>query len=245
MGKDYKSLFYRDKLDEMVDVFFSTIDTDFLYKLSKLTIDEVFSGRLSYLMNNYIYDYCSPSFSNSDMPFKVEYGCSRICLVPLDEQIPYIIKFEPMNNWDEEALSFNERETTLYKEAEGEGLSHFFTKVGFYKTYYYDKNLCFELYCSEKVKCEDGLLDSECSDATDDFVSTYEATTALDVGRNGCQALIDAYGENEVAKLFTFLIDNDIDDVHNNNFGINAEGKPVIFDYAGFDQCIIENFYDF
>ena len=50
---------------------------------------------------------------------------------------------------------------------------------------------------------------------------------------------IDAYGEEMVKRLLKFVDEYNVDDLHRNNYGYNAAGLPVVYDYSGFDDSIV------
>lgn len=46
--------------------------------------------------------------------------------------------------------------------------------------------------------------------------------------------VIEKYGEEEIKKLMDFIDEEQIGDFHNGNYGFNAAGDPIIFDYSDF-----------
>ena len=50
--------------------------------------------------------------------------------------------------------------------------------------------------------------------------------------------LITWYGEEATKWILADC--KDIDDLHGNNYGYTEDGRPVIFDYAGFDDCMYQ-----
>ena len=49
-----------------------------------------------------------------------------------------------------------------------------------------------------------------------------------------CLAFVEKYGENELDKLFNFLEEKGINDLHAMNVGYTEDNSPIIFDYSGF-----------
>lgn len=46
--------------------------------------------------------------------------------------------------------------------------------------------------------------------------------------------LVFKFGIEKIKEIMTDI--NEIEDLHDNNYGYSADGKPVIFDYAGYDK---------
>ena len=49
---------------------------------------------------------------------------------------------------------------------------------------------------------------------------------------------IAAFGEDAVLKLISFIDLEGITDLHTSNYGYTLDGKPVIFDYAGWHEVV-------
>lgn len=48
--------------------------------------------------------------------------------------------------------------------------------------------------------------------------------------------VIEKYGEEEIKKLMDFIEEEQIGDFHTQNYGFNAAGDPIIFDYSDFNE---------
>ena len=65
------------------------------------------------------------------------------------------------------------------------------------------------------------------------YNTTSYAWRAFAIDWVGCA--VETYGFEMVSDMMDFLDENGIDDLHRNNYGFDAEGRPIIFDYCGFD----------
>lgn len=61
-----------------------------------------------------------------------------------------------------------------------------------------------------------------------------EAKKYIPFDRDWLALAIDFFGEEKVFALLQFIDDNDIDDLHRNNYGFDDAGLPVIFDYSSY-----------
>ena len=48
--------------------------------------------------------------------------------------------------------------------------------------------------------------------------------------------LIRKEGLKEAMRFFTFIEENGLTDLHTGNFGIDAKGQLILFDYSGYDS---------
>ena len=123
-------------------------------------------------------------------------------------------------------------EQTIYDDAEGWGLEQFFApnkkiaQIG--HTSIYTQKKCYEVYSTEGSK----FLPKEYTEE--------EETLANGIGQDRLNigwwiSVIRNYGV-KLAELLSEYIDANISDLHYENYGFSQDGKPIIFDYAGFDE---------
>lgn len=93
------------------------------------------------------------------------------------------------------------------------------------------------IYIQKKVKvfndCEREVKPKSNSISNYDKLSDYKGCHILRGNFGGL--LLEYYGAKFLIKLFKFFVRYDINDLHNSNVGFE-DGRPVIFDYAGFNE---------
>lgn len=88
------------------------------------------------------------------------------------------------------------------------------------------------IYAQKKVSFREPKICS--ADSKKKFKSLYPTRYTISETLGGL--LVDAYGEEFVAKLYKFIDFYHIDDLHNGNWTI-VDGKPKIVDYGGYREC--------
>lgn len=88
------------------------------------------------------------------------------------------------------------------------------------------------IYAQKKVSFREPKICS--ADSKKKFKSLYPTRYTISETLGGL--LVDAYGEEFVAKLYKFIDFFHIDDLHNGNWTI-VDGKPKIVDYGGYREC--------
>lgn len=88
------------------------------------------------------------------------------------------------------------------------------------------------IYAQKKVSFREPKICS--ADSKQKFKSLYPTRYTISDTLGGL--LVDAYGEEFVAKLYKFIDFYHIDDLHNGNWTI-VDGKPKIVDYGGYREC--------
>ena len=169
----------------------------------------------------------------------VYHGASKACIVFSTEN--WVIKTNYRVEKQTE-LTYGEIEVRNYIRAEEAGLEEFFAKT--YEIGWRDE---FGMYFYVQEKA--GVDESEISERFYDYVSSgYDEEDFEDedeyydiVSDNvSCmdedERLFAVYGDdNTIRKLCGFVNDNDINDLHEANFGINlVTGRYIIIDFSGF-----------
>lgn len=88
------------------------------------------------------------------------------------------------------------------------------------------------IYAQKKVSFREPKICS--ADSKRKFKSLYPMRYTISETLGGL--LVEAYGEDFVAKLYKFIDLYHIDDLHNGNWTI-VDGKPKIVDYGGYREC--------
>lgn len=195
------------------------------------------------------------------IPFSIRYGITKACLIFDDSsdvfKIPFYynvdceaesalkeafkvsrkrgkyIEFSPKDN-------LCEVESKLYALSKEAGVSEFFAEEKFFITYhgipvYKQERIKFTY--AESYECDTGDW-REIKD--NDFAEEIMLSNAEE-SRGGSELLYNynfvynmyLYAKDKFRKLFQFLDDNDIDDLHSGNLGYSFSGAPKIFDYSG------------
>jgi len=128
------------------------------------------------------------------------------------------------NNYSEVAVE-------VYQDAILKGIEEMFSKIeriGFSSNGYpiYKQDYAESLFSKEiKVK-EDSL--TRAKEIEDDRYLPFDTRWLA--------LVIEKYGEEEINKLMDFIEEEQIGDFHSGNYGFDAEGAPIIFDYSDFNE---------
>lgn len=170
----------------------------------------------------------------------IAYGLTKIVLFPKDMQdvvvkIPFIgineyaytenddlklvgrVDFSGLKSGD-----YCERESTVYKNAVQAHLEKFFACT----EYVADALGFVPIYASERCDplYSDGMTNRVC----------LSALSGLDVPNDVVKVLARQYGEDELMDLEAFLLENNVSDLHEGNWGYGKDGKLKIIDYSSF-----------
>ena len=153
------------------------------------------------------------------------YGANKGVFIP-HKLCDFVFKFD-FDNLEE---NYCDRETCVYQNAECENLEQYFAKTEFYG--YLAKT---PIYIQQYVEreCE---FDGECSVEEINTVRNIRNKTPYDTSEmpgRWIADFINCYGEDELLKLFVFLEEEGINDLHARNLGY-IKDKPVLFDYSGY-----------
>lgn len=86
----------------------------------------------------------------------------------------------------------------------------------------------------------DDKPDDDFYDELDEALNTIETSSAIDDLYELTPFMEDLYnyvGKSKFLNVMSFLVDNDINDLHNENVGYDFNGHPIFFDYSGFHRC--------
>lgn len=141
------------------------------------------------------------------------------------------------NSRSESGWNYCETEEKIYVDAVKLGVAHFFAATEFYG-YTPTK---YPVYIQPRVISYFDYENSHSREYTEEEL-TY-ATNVLQSSRKqtGLSTewiadAIAAFGEESVLDLLSFINLRDITDLHRGNYGYTLDGKPIIFDYAGWHE---------
>lgn len=156
-----------------------------------------------------------------------------------EESSRYYVEFEGANCFltdnyitipeklDEYYWDYCAVEEEIYKLAEHKKVEEFFIKterVGEYKGY--------PIYVQRKVTFNTrGFIVSQ--DSKDFVTNSCAPVSRMTNSRAFNEMVVEYYGKERAMKLFNFIEEYQIDDLHSNNLGY-ISNKPVLFDYGGF-----------
>ena len=187
-----------------------------------------------------------------DNTVKTAYGVSQFTIIFKDPSINQVVKIPFLGEWfyndeegeeqfDEYAINYTDLSVEIYEKAKDAGVEAIFAAIDYIgKT----KNN-YPLYAQEKVEYsyndvrvmkKKPFIDPSAEELEevhkhyDNFSYAWRAFTDVWVA-----CAIRYYGLDLVLNFMDFLDENRIEDLHYGNYGYTAEGRPVIFDYCGFD----------
>ena len=143
------------------------------------------------------------------------------------------------NSRSESCWNYCETEEEVYTDAVKFGVAHFFAATelyGYTPTKY-------PVYIQPRVISYFNYENNHSRERTEEEL-TY-ATNILQGSRRriglSTEWIADAivaFGEESVLNLISFIDFIDITDLHRSNYGYTLDGKPIIFDYAGWHEYI-------
>ena len=117
-------------------------------------------------------------------------------------------------------------ETEVYERAEEAGLDFLFAKEELLL-----EDDGYSVYIQEKVDGQRPVSNPDTySQNIADIFDTSWAYNAFVI------AVYNCYGHDICGKLIDFIEENGINDLHTGNWGYSKEGKPIAFDYSGFNS---------
>lgn len=197
----------------------------------------------NHLDEGYAEDFIEDLSITADENIQAAYGASKMVVFVQDEdgndenevvKIPFhYYSGTPFENGEgENCDDYILHEQIIYEDAKDLGLEQFFApnkkiaQIG--HTSIYTQKKCYEVYSIKGSK----FLPEEYTEE--------EETLANGIGQNRLNigwwiSVIRNYGV-KLAGLLSDYIDANITDLHYENYGFSQDGKPIIFDYAGFEE---------
>ena len=172
------------------------------------------------------------------------WGCSQFVIITEDKQvfkIPFNGFFYDDNDEHYDAcfeyfkVNHSDKTVEAYENAITEGVEQFFSGI---ECIGYSCNQ-YPIYRQEWAQTyaeDDSSKPSE--DSTTKAKNLSKEIHYIPFYTDWLASAIDTYGEEFVKKLLWFVDKYDITDLHRNNYGYNQAGRPVVFDYSGFDDSI-------
>ena len=157
------------------------------------------------------------SFETSNFTGEVAYGISQVVVI-LDNydwvvQIPF---FCPDNG---------ERDEIEFYNMIPEESKKFFARSSYHFLWHAEEDHKVIYYLQEKASTDVGQVMSDLSSAADLFSDQNATNEGLDLFTN-------YYDDDDLQILEKIVCDYDLYDIHTDNIGYNAEGKPVVIDYS-------------
>lgn len=228
---------------------------DFFEMLKNIKVPDwfgVYENDTSYLSPEaeWYEDQVYAAATKTSIKINIAWGCSQFVIITEDKQV-FKIPFKGFfyEEYDNEytgehhdsyfeyfKVNHSDKTVELYESTIVEDVNQFFSSiecVGFscnqYPIY---KQEWAQTYAGDDSSkpSEDSTLKAESLTKEMRYVPFYTDWLA---------SAIEIYGEECVKKLLWFIDKYDVDDLHRNNYGYNAAGQPVVYDYSGFDASII------
>lgn len=204
---------------------------DFIEKL-RLFLDEKngsLDGLTAYNVEYDQDDFKMSLFDNNLFIFC--FGATRGVFVPQDSA-DFVMKFD----FDGLELSYCKYEAEVYTEAKDRRLEKYFAEIKPFccigNTWVYIQNY---VTYDDGRDCNVDLYDEKNLKTLDKINTKMGKTPGVEeLPDEWCLAFVEKYGEDELDKLFNFLEEKGINDLHAMNVGYTEDNSPIIFDYSGF-----------
>lgn len=168
---------------------------------------------------------------DSYFKFKMEKGCTKGVLIPLNGDFVFKIPFDfDINTWTNLSLDYCSEEVDHFHEAKNAGLDYVFVKTKFFNELENQFGTKLPIYIQDKVTPFTGG-DSSDDRAYREISGRYSNTDRL--APAWVEYFCNYYGMEAFDDLGTFVDKVGINDLHSNNIGYYHD-EPVIFDYSGF-----------
>ena len=209
-------------------------------------------------------EICNSALDENDMTdFSCRVGASKTVLV--SERYNYVLKIPFSGYWrvtseiDEDAMYYDgtdefvfyensrsescwnycETEEEVYADAVKFGVAHFFAATEFYgytptkyPVYIQPRVISYfdHKYEHSREHTKEELL----------YATNILQSSRIHIGLSPewIAEAIAAFGEESVLDLISFIDLRGITDLHTSNYGYTLDGKPIIFDYAGWHERI-------
>lgn len=234
----------RDKyiIDKIIDVI--NIQKKELEKATAIWLDDEMESdeAMEELLNNKVYRL-EKVFGNSLGDINYHYGATKIVfqmdLLPVVIKIPLSYKYLTgciNDNYLEDEICFCE----MLKDDNEEELLNVFAEIKFYKS---KKGINY--YLQGAVETLTAYANIETSKEAKNFINNKKRNIVNCYFEQKWLAKVyDIYGELFLNKFTSYLesnrhldyVSNLLGDMHELNYGYDVEGRPIIFDYAGFNS---------
>lgn len=200
----------------------------------------------------------TPFIIESTDDFRVDYGLTRLCIIPVNKKIDWVIKIPITAVYKEEFFDEDEGEYYNWEDDNFIGLIQVGTsecdscdeeramyenassdaKKFMADNYYVGNYNGIAIYVQEKtVYCDCGAGWNKSRFGHDCDFLRHEVEYLFDIGAD-IEAEIFLYnvillvGFKKAIQIFEEF--GEFDDLHEHNYGFNSQGIPVLFDYAGY-----------
>ena len=213
----------------------------------------------------------NPFYIESIEGFEIHYGMTKLCIYPLSNKIPYVIKIPITHIYKYEENEEENYEEEDYEEEDYENEDFFINrkaiKIGsaiqdacdaervifeycssdvqdiMAENYYIDDYNDIPVYIQEKAyrSCATDFAAHGCKDGLENEIGYLMDINSDIENEDFVYNVILNYGIQRAVGIFE-EVGNEIDDLHDENYGYNREGKTIIFDYAGYNRF---DYYEF
>ena len=157
----------------------------------------------------------------------IHHGATKLCI--MDEYNPdWVVKlgFEPVAH--EQRNNFCQIEANYFSEACARNLERFFAPI-----YYVGTLSKVKIFIQEKEEVDVDVIESSFRDYYIDHYSSsyYSEWNEMNEEEIICSVLGSS---SEVYRLIDFIEENDICDLHSQNWGITKDSNIVLIDYSGY-----------
>lgn len=183
---------------------------------------------------------------SKDSPFEIKFGATKLVLISKNTDIKKVIKLPFFHQEDGHKLNgaqnslglisdYCQTEVDIFQKAAYVGLDEVFLETQ--KIGAYNKEL--NIYIQDKVD-QIGIPDNymnrlSCSKEESSYLSYYSSNYgSVDLDTSFISILYDYYGKDFCDGIFSFILEENIYDLHDENYGFK-DGRPVIFDYSGYN----------
>lgn len=229
-------------IDKIIDVI--NIQKKELEKATAIWLDDEMKSdeAMEELLNNKVYRL-KKVFGNSLGDINYHYGATKIVfqmdLLPVVIKIPLSYKYLTgciNDNYLEDEICFCE----MLRDDNEEELLNVFAEIKFYKS---KKGINY--YLQEVIGTLTAYADIETSKEARNYINSKKCSGINHYFEQKWLAKVyDIYGELFLNKFTSYLesnrhldyVSNLLEDMHGLNYGYDVEGRPIIFDYAGFNS---------
>jgi hypothetical protein len=201
------------------EVFMTQIK-DFLKEkdicLDEITFDDI----------DYEHDNALPLFHMAPVAY-FEYGATRGAFIPCVGS-DFVFKFD----FDKLEENYCRREADIYLDASMKNLDKYFASINFYATLN-NTPVYIQEYVDETCWDRSVEVSKEEIDKVVTLCNKTSYSKTADISPCWILDFIKLYGEDELLRLFLFLEEEGVNDLHDRNVGY-IHNKPVLFDYSGF-----------
>lgn len=210
--------------------------------LKEETIDKI----VNFIKENFdVYDLTSEDFqlimddNYGEIDFEYASGASKgVFIVQDDEVIKMPFSKEEVENWEDEGdeeyvradmeVNYCDLEYENYLRAKEEGLEKYFAAIRPIRSI---KDV--QLYAQEFCECDDFYESS--NESNNLALAVFERSISdVSLPRDWAGEFVETYGEKELERLYNFIAEYEINDLHNGNVGRKMDGTLCLIDYSGY-----------